>query len=249
MRRAEPRGRALRSELGLGEDDVLVVAAGDLNKAKGLDAVLTAISRLDRAPRVHAALVGRRIPPYDVERMVAASDVADRVTVVPDVSDDDFRAWLFAADIVVDLRHPHRGEVSGSLVRAMQAGRPSIVSGVGTYLDIPGDLVLRVAPGPPDPAELATALRRLIQDRDLRLGMGERARAHVARLAAEDATARGYADAIDATLRLALDPGRRALARWAGALADLGVTDRQLDQGYGLSYPRALEEFGPKPRL
>lgn len=248
MRRADSRGRTFRHQLGLGDGDVLVVAAGDLNEAKRLDAVLAAVPRLDPVPRVHVALVGRRIPSCDVDRTVAASGVADRVTLAPDVSDDDFRAWLFAADIVVDLRYPHRGEVSGSLMRAMQAGRPSIVSAVGTYLDIPGDLVLRVAPGPPDPAELATALRRLIEDRDLRLGMGERAHAHVARLAAEDATARGYADAIDATLRLALDPGRRALARWAGGLADLGITDRHLDEGYGLSYARALGELTPSAR-
>lgn len=249
MRRAEPRGRTFRRRLALGADDVLVVAPGDLNRAKGLDAVLAAIRSLDPVPRVHVALVGRRIHGYDVDGMVAASQVADRVTVAADVSDDDFRAWLFASDIVVDLRHPHRGEVSGSLMRAMQAGRPSIVSGVGTYLDISEDLVLRVAPGPPDPAEVAAALRRLIEDRDLRLGMGERANGHVARLRAADATARGYEEAIDATLRLALDPGRRALARWAGALADLGVTDRHLDQGYGLSYSRALDEFGHKAGL
>lgn len=245
MRRAEPRGRALRHKLGLGDDEVLAVAAGDLNEAKRLDALLAAIRRLDPVPRIHVALVGRRVPTYDVDRMVAASGAAGRVTVAPDVSDDDFRAWLFAADIVMDLRYPHRGEVSGSLMRAMQAGRPCIVSGVGTYLDIPEDLALRVAPGPPDPGEVASVLRRLIEDRDLRLGMGERARGHIARLAAADATARGYADAIDATLRLVLDPGRRALARWAGALADLGVTDRHLDQGYGLSYPRGLEELTP----
>ena len=249
MRRAEPRGRSFRRRLGLGDDDVLVVAPGDLNRAKRLDAVLTAIRSLDPGPRVRVALVGRRIHGYDVDRMVAASGIGKQVTVAADVSDDDFRAWLFASDIVVDLRHPHRGEASGSLMRAMQAGRPSIVSGVGTYLDIPEDLALRVAPGPPNSAEVAAALRRLIEERDLRLGMGERARAHVARLGAADATARGYEEAIDATLRLALDPGRRALARWAGALADLGVTDRHLDQGFGLSYPRALEEFGHKPGL
>jgi hypothetical protein len=52
--------------------------------------------------------------------------VGDRVTVHHDVSDDDFRAWLVAADIAVDLRFPHRGEVSGSLSMAMVAGTPTI---------------------------------------------------------------------------------------------------------------------------
>ena len=39
----------------------------------------------------------------------------DRVSVFADVDDDDFLGWLAAADVVVDLRFPHRGEVSGSL--------------------------------------------------------------------------------------------------------------------------------------
>jgi glycosyltransferase involved in cell wall biosynthesis len=247
LRNAQPLGRAIRRGLGLGQDDVLVVAAGDLNRAKQLDALLEGMALLDPAPRVHVALVGRRIPWFDVDRLVAGSGVADRVTVAADVSDDDFRGWLTAADVVANLRHPHRGEVSGSLMRAMQAGRPCIVSGVGTYLDLPKDAVIRVAPGPPDSAELAVVLRRLIEDRDLRMGIGERARAHIDRLVAEDATARGYAEAIEATLGLAVDPGRRALARWAGALADLGFTEEHLAEGYGVSYARALDELAPAP--
>src|SRR5581483_2780396 len=103
LRRAEPLGRALRTRLGLGDDGVLVVAPGDLNRPKQLDALLEAVGRLRPSTRVHVGL---------------------------------------------DLRHPHRGEVSGSLVRAMQAGRPAVVSATGTYLDLPEDAVVRIAPGP-----------------------------------------------------------------------------------------------------
>jgi glycosyltransferase involved in cell wall biosynthesis len=247
MRRAQPRGRELRTALGLSDDDVLIVAPGDLNAAKRLDVVIAAVSRLAAAPRVRLALVGRRIPSYDVHRMIEKGGGGDLVRLAADVSDEDFRAWLFASDIVVDLRYPHRGEVSGSLMRAMQAGRPSVLSGVGTYLDVPEGVGLRVAPGPPDPLELGAAFRRLVEDPELRLRMGERARAHIARQVADDLTARGYAQAIETTMRLMLDPARRALARWAGSLVDLGVADRHLDEAYGLSYARALEEFTPSP--
>ena len=243
MQRAAGRGRELRAELGLSEGDVLIVAAGDLNEAKRLDAVLAAARRLDPSPRVQVVLVGRRIGGYDVDRVAAASGLGSRVSVAADVPDRDFLGWLSAADVVVDLRFPHRGESSGSLARAMQAGRPAIVSGTGTYLDVPDDAVIRVAPGPPDPGELAFALRGLIEDPSLRSAIGERARAHVARIAERDLSARGYAGAIERTLGLVLDPGRRALARWAGALLDIGVTDEQVERGYGLSYARAFEDF------
>ena len=113
---------------------------------------------------MHVALVGRRIEGYDVDRVVDAARLGDRVTLAPDVSDDDFRGWLAAADVVVDLRFPHRGEVSGSLIRAMQAGKPSIVSATGTYLDAPDDAVLRVAPGPDEPVRAGRRIRTLLED-------------------------------------------------------------------------------------
>ncbi len=243
LRRAEPLGRALRTRLGLGDDGVLVVAPGDLNRPKQLDALLEAVGRLRPSTRVHVGLVGRRIPGYDAGEAVAASGLSDATTVATDVSDEEFRAWLLAADVVVDLRHPHRGEVSGSLVRAMQAGRPAVVSATGTYLDLPEDAVVRIAPGPADPDELATAIARLARDRDLRLAIGRRAREHVERTAGEERTARGYERAIEATLRLVMDPRRMALARWARALNDLGITEAHLDEGFGVGYARGLDEL------
>ena len=148
--------------------------------------------------------------------------VGDRVTVHHDVSDDDFRAWLVAADIAVDLRFPHRGEVSGSLSMAMVAGVPTIVSGTGTYLDIPEGLVVRVAPGHADPAELAARIGELRDDPERRAGSGDAARAHMAGLRDSNATATGYEQAILATRDIVLDPTNAVMARWAASLAAVG---------------------------
>jgi glycosyltransferase involved in cell wall biosynthesis len=244
MTRAEARGRELRAPLESRGARTLVVAPGDLNEAKQLGALLDAVSRLD--PSVHVVLVGRRISGYDVDQVVAEARLGDRVTLAPDVPDDDFRGWLFAADVVVDLRFPHRGEVSGSLARAMQAGRPAVVSATGTYLDVPDDAVLRVAPGATDPAELTTQIRVLAEDPDLRARMGAAARGHIEEQRTSEATAHGYERAVDATLALLGDPAHAALAIWAKALADMGLDERALARGYGLEYARALEDLRQK---
>ena len=111
-----------------------------------------------------AAIAGLGLPSEGfLVAVAAASGLGDRVRVLHDLDDADFLAWLAASDVVVDLRHPHRGEVSGSLARAMQAGRPTIVSGVGTYLDVSAEHVHHVAPGYVEPAELAAAIRRLAE--------------------------------------------------------------------------------------
>jgi glycosyltransferase involved in cell wall biosynthesis len=194
---------------------------------------------------VHVVLVGRTIEGYDLEPVVRASGLGGRVSVHTDVSDEDFLGWMCAADVSVDLRFPHRGEVSGSLARSMQCGRPTVVSATGTYLDLSEDSVVRVPPGRLEAAELASALRRMVEDPELRRRNGEAARERVLAQARDEATAHVYARAIDGTLALLRDPTRRALSRWGGALVDLGISERDLAEGYGLSYARALEEFAP----
>jgi glycosyltransferase involved in cell wall biosynthesis len=241
VRRAEKRSAVLRGPLESMGMRTLVGMFGDHNAAKLIDIVLASVARLPED--VHVVLVGRRIPGYDVVPVVRASGLGGRVSVHTDVSDEDFLAWMCAADISVDLRFPHRGEVSGSLARSMQCGRPAVVSATGTYLDIPEDLVVHVPPGRLDPAELAVTLERLAADEGLRRRIGEAAAAHMAERARSEATARIYAEAIDATLELLRDPARRALARWGGSLVDLGLTQEGLREGYGVSYARALYEF------
>lgn len=243
VRAAERRRAVLRAGLEPMGMRSLVLVAGDLNAAKLIDRVLAAVAHLPE--HVHLALVGRRIEGFDVEALVRASGLGARVSLHTDVPDEDFLAWLCAADVVVDLRHPHRGEVSGTLWRAMQCGRATVVSGTGTYLDLSGEIVSHVPPGPIEPEELAAALSRLLEDEPHRVRLGEAARAHVAELARTEATARVYASAIEGTLALLADPTRRALARWAGALVDLGVTEADLERGYGVSYARALAELVP----
>jgi glycosyltransferase involved in cell wall biosynthesis len=245
MRRAEPRARELRAELEGKGARTVVVAPGDVNEAKCLPALVDAIASLPED--VHAVVVGRRIPGTDIAATIAARGAGDRVSVYHDVSDEDFRSWLLAADIGVDLRFPHRGEVSGSLSMAMVAGVPTIVSATGTYLDIPEDLVVRVAPGPADPGELAGRILELRDDPERRARIGAAARAHMNSRRATDATARGYEEAILATREIVTDPTRAILTRWAGSLAAVGVDDALVEEGYGVSYARALESFERTP--
>jgi glycosyltransferase involved in cell wall biosynthesis len=241
VKRALGRRSVLRGPLEVVGMRRLVGVFGDQNAAKLIDVVLAAAALLPQD--VHVALVGRRIEGYDLDAVVRASGLGPRVHVHTDVSDDDFLAWIGAADVAVDLRFPHRGEVSGSLARSMQVGRPTLVSATGTYLDLPEDVVVRVPAGRPEPAQVAAALEPLLSDEARRERIGSAARDHVAELARTEATAHGYGAAIDGTLALLRDPTRRALARWGGALVDLGVTEETLARGYGLSYARALDDF------
>jgi glycosyltransferase involved in cell wall biosynthesis len=238
---AAARRPEMRRRARAGEGDVLVVAPGDLNRAKQLDALLAAVASLPADVRV--ALVGRTIPDFDAPAAVAAAGLGDRVTLAADVSDPDFLAWIGAADVVVDLRYPHRGEVSGSLARALHAGRPTVVSATGTYLDLPAGTVATVPAGPVEPQALAAVLGELAADAELRARLSARAGELARERYTVEATARGYERAIEETLGLALDPTRLALPRWARALNDIGVREDHVAEGFGVSYVRGLREL------
>lgn len=210
---------------------------GDIGRAKAIDAVLDAAARIEFD--FVLAIVGRRIPGFDVGAEVRRRALGYRTVVDFDVNDATFEAWLRTCHVVVNLRYPHRGEVSGTLIRASQAGVPSVVSATGTYLDWPDDAVVRVPPGPPDPETLAATLRELLRDVELRRVTGERARAHVGERAEGEAAA-GYAAAIEATLALLRDPARAAVARWAAALSDLGAAPQAARRGLGTRYAEGL---------
>jgi glycosyltransferase involved in cell wall biosynthesis len=239
--RTAARGRQLRADVEARGGRFLLVAPGDVNQAKRLEVVLPAVASLPSD--VHVAVVGRRVSTYDVMPAVHRAALGERLHLHHDVGDEDFLGWLHASDAVVDLRHPHRGEVSGSLVRAMQVGRPSIVSATGTYLDAPEGTVLTVAGGPGNAQELADQIRTLAEDPARARAVGAAARAYMDGLRSSEATAHGYADAIRSTLDIVRDVTGPAMTRWAQALADVGVTQEYVDAGYGVRYARALESF------
>jgi hypothetical protein len=62
-----------------------------------------------------------------------------------------------------------------------------------------------------------------------------------------DATARGYEEAILATRAIVASPTRPMLTRWAESLAAVGIDDALVQEGYGVSYARALESFERSP--
>lgn len=242
LREARARARDLRARLESRGIRSLLVAPGDVNETKQHGAILAALAGLP--PDVHLAIVGRPGGTYRIGRLVDRFGVGERVTIRLGVPDEEFLAWLAAADVVVDLRYPHRGEVSGSLIRAMQAGRATIVSATGTYLDVSDGATLGVTAGPADPHELREGIAALLRDVGRRERMGELAARSIRRLTETEATARGYEEAIGATLELLHDPQHLVLQRWSRSLIELGIDEALAREGFGLSYARGIRSFG-----
>lgn len=173
-----PTRSEARRALGLAEDALLVTAPGLATVSKRLDVALRAVLRLRREqPKLRLVVAGGAAPEPPLAAW-AASDPAALV-VAGRLDLDDFLRHLAAADVVLALRFPTHGEISGALVRALGAGRAALVTaGTPAAEEFPEGVVVPVDPDRAEEEELVALLRALLEDAALRGRIGARARAH-----------------------------------------------------------------------
>ncbi|MEP6760571.1 MAG: glycosyltransferase family 4 protein [Sporichthyaceae bacterium] len=173
-----------RSELG--GDGPLVVTVGRLAEQKGLPLLLEAIGLLrGRSPAPLFVLAGEGPLEEMVRRRISDEDLPVRLLG----RRDDVADLLAAADLVVV---PSSWEGQPLVVQeALRAGAPLVATAVGGIPDLVGDAAVLVPYG--DPAALADAIAKLLDDPAGRDWLAATARARAAELP-------GDADAVDAAL-------------------------------------------------
>jgi len=152
------------------KDAPLLVAVSRHDPRKGVDVLLRALAMLrGDGLRFRACLVGSGLL-LDAHRGMVRELGLSTCTAVPGRVLEAYD-YLEHADIFV-LPSLEEGSGSVSLLESMQAGAAAVVSRVD---GLPEDVIdersaLLTAPG--DPTALAGALRRLLNDRDLRTRIG-----------------------------------------------------------------------------
>ena len=168
---AEPlEARSLRAVANLPQDAVIVLFAGRLAEHKGINDLLRAWALLN-LPRTLLLLVG-------------SANTMDKVKLGFETDDILIRPWTpqidqyyRAADIFVLPSHVEG--MSNALLEAMATGLPVIATRVGASESMIDDARNGLLVNTGKPAELATALRRLIADPTLRARLGREARSTI----------------------------------------------------------------------
>ena len=174
--RAESRAR-----LGLPADAFIVTAPGLATVNKRLDVAVGVMARL-RAEHPEAMLVvaGATDPRLPLESWARDAGLGNGLRVTGRLELADFERHVAAADVVLALRFPSHGEMSGAVMRALGVGRPVLVSaGSAAAEEFPEGVVVHVDPGPREEAELEAFLRHLYAAPGLRETIGVLAAVHV----------------------------------------------------------------------
>jgi|CXWL01.1.fsa_nt_gi glycosyltransferase involved in cell wall biosynthesis len=152
-----PDRAAARVRLGFDEGERIVLAPGLGTASKSLDLAEAAVERI-RARVADVVLVTA-----GSGEISATGPVPGPTRALGRVDLQTLGDAVLAADVVLALRFPSRGEASGVVMRSLAAGRALVVSkGSTADEDLPEGVVARVNPGPGEVDELAALLEFLL---------------------------------------------------------------------------------------
>ena len=147
---------------------------GNVNASKRVPQLLEAFARVRRGhPGSGLLLVGAASPGFDLDRRLQRLGLDD-AGLVREGFVDEQRLWALmrACDVHLNLRSPTMGETSGTAIRALALGKPLVVSDVGWFSELPGDVALKVPVDDDEVATLVAALTLLATRPDVRAAMG-----------------------------------------------------------------------------
>jgi glycosyltransferase involved in cell wall biosynthesis len=189
-----------RRRLGVGDRAVIVASFGFLIPTKRIDVLAAAFAQARReSPDLRLVLIGEESPGTDLGALFSADDFASgRVVHRGYVSAVEYRDWMAATDVAVNLRFPTAGETSASLLRLLGEGKCTLVSAYRQFLEIPPEAAVRIPLGKDEEETLARELVALARDQARRARIGAAARAFIAAEHSMAAAARGFREAVTA---------------------------------------------------
>ena len=177
-----------RRDLGINNDDPILLWVGRLDPVKGLDELIEAFARVIRVRPCNLVLAGEGAYRRRVEDLIRRFALTDRVFMLGARS--DVPALLRSADVFV---FPSRTEgLPNALLEAMAAGLPCVAANVPGCRDVIDHGVDGLLTAPGAVADFAAAVLRVLSDTVLAERLGPAARAKVRRSFRLDVCLRSY---------------------------------------------------------
>lgn len=193
--------QAARMALGISEGEFMVCSFGMLGRTKLNDRLLAAwlASPLALASHCRLVFVGENDDGKYGKALLQAigqSSASNRIMITGFVSHEQYRTYLAACDVAVQLRAQTRGETSAAVLDCLLHGLPTIVNAHGSLAELPDHALLKLEDEFTDLC-LTTALCRLWNEPELRASLAKRAFDHVAAEHSPGQVGPMYRDAIE----------------------------------------------------
>jgi glycosyltransferase involved in cell wall biosynthesis len=168
--------RAMRSSHGIPEDAVVLTSVAQLRPEKGHDVLVEAFSRIPVELNTYLLLVGDGARKGELESMIAAKGIAERVMLAGEQA--DVRPWLAMSDAFV-LASTAVETFSNAALEAAASGLPLVMSDIGGARELVGADAHEWLTPPASVEALRERLVRIASDQEARAHLGAQARARV----------------------------------------------------------------------
>lgn len=137
---------AFKQKFGIDDKQFLITCLGFINTNKLPQLQVDVARRLHaRGYPVHLLFAGETAP--EVKRLqaeVESSEYRQDITFTGYLNDIDYLSALYSSDVVINLRNPSMGEASLTLIQALAAGKPAIISDSNQYREFPDRVCWKV---------------------------------------------------------------------------------------------------------
>jgi glycosyltransferase involved in cell wall biosynthesis len=168
----------LRAKYNFLEKDILVISFGHVAPSKRPAEVLKAFAKLlTQKPDENLKLVFvGELHDESLLKVVEDLGISQNVIFTGYTTDEVFFDYISMCDICVNLRYPYKGENSATLSQALACGKPTIITDIGSFSELPDNVCIKVSANTAtEIEEIYNALKNLIFDSSLRRKYGRAA--------------------------------------------------------------------------
>jgi glycosyltransferase involved in cell wall biosynthesis len=216
----------LRKRLNLPQDAVVIGSFGHIEKHKRLEEALKVFAELRKTNKnIFYLLAGKRGGTIKIDEVVEKAGLESCVRVTGFLEFDEMIDYMYACDVVINLRYPTAGETSATVIRALGCGLPVVVSDVGQFREFPDNCTVKIPVDENEEAFLISVLRELIDNKPLRHAMSKNAVRYVERAHSVQRTASDYARFLYGLIRKkeTSTPQEMLLSNVRQACVELGI--------------------------
>jgi glycosyltransferase involved in cell wall biosynthesis len=166
--------RDTRKKFNINDEDILVSSFGYISYTKRNLQIIEVINEILSSVSypIKYLMVG--------EGSYVDGLLNDNIIKTGYVPREEFETLICCSDIVVNLRYPSMGETSATLLQAMTAEKPCIVSNSSWFSELPSDTVIKITTNESkEKKELKDALWSLISDDSKKRELSQKAREYV----------------------------------------------------------------------
>ena len=186
-----------RKALGIPREAFVIVMPGHIAAHRKPKTALQAFARfVKRHPNALLVFAGRCDAETRLERLIASAGLKQCAQVTGYITENRFRNYIAAADVVLNLRTNRLRETSATMLYAMSLARPVIATQLAHTGWVPHDCCLWVQHSPDEANELLARLEEVFSDPESARKTARRARGYVLKNHSPKAAALAYKTAI-----------------------------------------------------